>query len=88
MHKTQGRDAVRLLALVDFVQHGPQFRQRYRATEQVTLDEVAAVAFEKLVLLEGFDAFGDHLQMQGVGHDDDGLDDLHVLGGDWNVLDE
>ncbi|MNN45045.1 hypothetical protein D3C81_1593610 [compost metagenome] len=65
-----------------------QFGQRHRATEQVTLDEVAAVAFEKLVLLEGFDAFGDHLQMQGVGHDDNGLDDLHVLGGNWNVLDE
>ena len=82
------RDAVRMLALVDFVQHGLQFGQRYRAAEQVTLDEVAAVAFEKLVLLEGFDAFGNHVQMQGVGHDDDGLDDLHVLGGFRNVLNE
>ncbi|MNG11324.1 hypothetical protein D3C84_948580 [compost metagenome] len=46
------------------------------------------MAFEKLVLLERFDAFGDHVQVQGVGHDDNGLDDFHVLGGFWNVLDE
>ncbi|MCY1421734.1 hypothetical protein D9M71_373980 [compost metagenome] len=77
-----------MLALVDFVQHRLQFGQRYRAAEQVALDEIAAVAFEKLVLLEGFYAFGNHLQMQGVGHDDNGLDDLHVLGGFRNVLDE
>jgi hypothetical protein len=50
-----------MFALVDFVQYRSQFSQRHRTTQQVTLNEVAAVAFEKLVLLERFDAFGNHL---------------------------
>jgi len=77
-----------MLALVDFVQHRTQLSQWHRATEQVALNEIAAQAFEKIVLLEGFDSFGDHLQMQAVGHDDDGLDDFHVLCGFGNVLDK
>ncbi|MNF60640.1 hypothetical protein D3C84_422620 [compost metagenome] len=77
-----------MLALVDFTQHRTQFRQRHRAAEQVALDEITAVALEKLVLLKGFDAFGDHLQMQGVSHDDNRLNDFHVLSRLGNVLDE
>ncbi|MNH39536.1 hypothetical protein D3C79_1007230 [compost metagenome] len=46
------------------------------------------MVFQELVLLEGFDPFGDHLQLQGMGHDDDGLDNFHVLGRLGNVLDE
>jgi hypothetical protein len=79
---------VHVLALIDFGQHRTQLGQRHRTAEQVALNEIAAVAFEKVVLLEGFDAFGDDLQMQGVGHDDNGLDDFHVLGGLGDVLNE
>ncbi|MNM82845.1 hypothetical protein D3C76_1281320 [compost metagenome] len=39
-------------------------------------------------MLEGFDPFGDHLQVQGMGHDDNRLDDFHILGRLGNVLDE
>ena len=75
-----------VLALIDIRQYWTQLGQWHRAAEQVTLNEIAAMAFEKIVLLEGFDAFGDDLQMQGMGHDDNGLDDFHVLGGLGNVL--
>jgi len=74
--------------LVDFGQYRPQLSQRHRMAKQVALDEIAAVALEKVVLLEGLDAFGDDLQMQGVGHDDNGLDDFHVLGRLGDVLNE
>jgi len=50
-----------VFALIDFVQHRMQFSQRHRAAEQVALNEVAALAFEKVILLERFDALGDHL---------------------------
>jgi hypothetical protein len=79
---------VHVLALIDFGQHRTQLGQRHRTAEQVALNEVAAVAFEKVVLFEGFDAFGDDLQMQGMSHDDNGLDDFHVLGGLGDVLNE
>jgi hypothetical protein len=79
---------MRVLALVDFGQHRTQLGQRHRRAEQVALNEIAAVTFEKIVLLEGFDAFGDDLQMQGMGHDNNGLDDFQVLGGLGDVLNE
>ena len=77
-----------VLALIDIRQYWTQLGQRHRAAEQVALNEIAAMAFEKIVLLEGFDAFGDDLQMQGMSHDDNGLDDFHVLGGLGDVLNE
>ncbi|MNN85114.1 hypothetical protein D3C81_2023640 [compost metagenome] len=40
---------------------------------------VAAVAFEELQLVGGLHALADNLQMQGMGHDDDRLDDLAVF---------
>lgn len=67
------------MALVELIERRPQLSQRHRAAHQVTLDEIAAKTFEETVLLEGFDALGDHLQLQGVGHDNNGLDDFHVL---------
>jgi len=65
---------VGVFALIDFFEDRAQFFQRYRAAEQVTLNKVTARTLEEFVLLQAFHAFGDHLQMQGVGHDD-----LHVL---------
>jgi hypothetical protein len=38
------------------------------------------VALQEFVLLDGFNPFGHYLQVQGMGHDDNGLDDFHVLG--------
>jgi hypothetical protein len=38
-----------------------QVNQRHRPTEQVTLDEIATLVFQKLVLLKRFDALGHHL---------------------------
>jgi len=69
-----------VLALVDFIYHGKQFSQRHGVTKQITLNKITIVTFQEFVLFERLDAFGDDLQVQGVGHDDDCLDDLHVLG--------
>jgi len=77
-----------MFALIDFFHHRAQLLQRHRAAEQVALNEIAARTLEKFVLLQAFHAFGDHLQMQGVRHDDDCLDDLHVRRGIGNVDDE
>jgi len=76
------------VALVELLQHPAQLPQRHRMAEQVALQVVAAMVLEKRLLFRGFDPFGDHLQVQGVGHDDDRLDDLHVLGRLGDVLDE
>ena len=40
------------------------------------------------MLLDGFDAFADHLQVQGMGHRDNGLDDFPVLQAGRHVLQE
>ncbi|MNG23565.1 hypothetical protein D3C84_1081870 [compost metagenome] len=76
------------MALVELAKYRPQFTQRYWPAEQITLEEIAALLGEELVLLEGFDAFGDHLQVQGVSHDDDCLDDFHVLSATRYILNE
>jgi len=70
------------------LQDRPQFAQRHRAAEQVALQVVAAVGFEEFQLFDGFYALADHLQVQGVGHDDDGLDDLAVFLAAWHILQE
>ncbi|MNP72445.1 hypothetical protein D3C76_1690030 [compost metagenome] len=57
-----------------------QVAQWLRTAEQVTLNKVAVVLYEKFILLEGFNALGNHFQVQRMGHKDDGPDDLHVLG--------
>ena len=72
---------MRVFALIVFLQYRAQFGQWHRAAEQVALNEVAARALKKLVLLQAFDAFGDHLQMQGVRHDDDRLELLTAESG-------
>ncbi|MCY1187615.1 hypothetical protein D9M73_286140 [compost metagenome] len=65
-----------------------QLTQGDGAAEQITLDEIATLLGEELVLLHGFHAFGDHLQVQGMGHDDDGLDNFHVLPAVRHILNE
>jgi len=76
------------LALLQPADDGAQVAQGHRAAQQVALDKVAALLGEKLVLLQGFHTFGDHLQVQRVGHDNDCLDDLHVLPAARYILDE
>ena len=56
-----------------------KFGQGHRAAEQVALQEITTVGGEEGMLLGGLDALGDDLQVQGVGHDDDRLDNLAIL---------
>ena len=58
------------------------------ATEQIALDKVATKLVQEFELLGGLYTFSDYLQVQGVGHEDNGLDDLHVLTGGRYVLDK
>jgi len=70
------------------IEQRAQLAHRHRAAEQVALQVIAAVAGQELVLLDRFDAFADHFQVQGVGHGDDGLDDFAILGAGGHILQE
>ena len=61
---------------------------RHRAAEQVTLYFVAAVFAQEVQLLVGLHAFGDHRQVQAVGHGDNGAGDLGVLFAAGQAIDE
>jgi hypothetical protein len=56
--------------------------------EQVALAEVAAGVGEALALGVGLDAFGDHVDVELVGHGDDGLGDGQVARVGGEVADE
>nr|GFD35011.1 hypothetical protein [Tanacetum cinerariifolium] len=56
-----------------------QAAQGRRFTEQITLHVIAAMLTEEFQLRGRFDAFGHDLEVQGVGHEDDRLNDFHVL---------
>lgn len=61
---------------------------RHRPAEQIALDFVTAVLAQEVQLLMGFHAFGDHREVQAVGHGDDGAGDLRVLLAGRQAVDE
>ena len=73
-------------ALVELLKNLWQRLKGHRPAEQIALDKVAAELVEKFELLDGFNPLGDYLQVQGMGHEDNGLNDLHVLAGGRDVL--
>ena len=56
-----------------------KFIYGHRSAEQETLKVLAAVVEQKLVLFGGFNAFGDHFQLQLVGQGDDDPGDVLSL---------
>src|SRR5437868_10691119 len=61
---------------------------RHRAAEQITLNFVTAVLPQEIKLLVGFDALGDHREVEAVGHGDDCPGDLCILFTGWQAVDE
>src|SRR3569623_836011 len=60
---------------------------RQRLAEQITLRRYA-VSADEIQLLAGFHPFGDDVQLQRLGHRDDGCDDGGVVGIGGDVADE
>ena len=65
-----------------------EFIQRQRVAEQIALIGLAAYCGEKVALLLGFDALGNHRQAQTPSQGDDHFCDGGIVGIDENVLDE
>src|SRR5690606_25748950 len=63
-------------------------RSRQRAAEQVALHLVTAVFTQEGQLRVGFDAFGDHREVQAMGHGDDCAGDLAILFAGRQAVDE
>ena len=61
---------------------------RHRAAQQVALHFVAAMLAQEFQLRVGFDALGNHRQVEAVGHGDDCPGDLRVLFAGRQAVDE
>ena len=69
-------------------QHLGAFVRRHRPRQPVTLHFLAAFVAQELQLVVSLDAFGDHGQLQRMGHRDDGPGDGGVVWIDRDVADE
>ncbi|MNR36021.1 hypothetical protein D3C85_1539090 [compost metagenome] len=62
--------------------------RRHRPTEQIPLHFIATMLTQEVQLFMGFHAFGDHRQIQAVGHGDDRPGDLRILLARRQAVDE
>jgi len=86
---TIGREALSVCGQVGLtLEEGVDGRDGQRAGEEVSLESVAAGFFEESALLDGFYAFGEDVEAEGIGEGDDGACDGFVVGVSEQIADK